>query len=222
MLFCGCSFLNEPKKKSVRVSYMVIGWTLRGTDERGRWRRSSGSGCRITDVSAGPLQIDPVPKSERNWLPVAVATAIVVVAAAVLFVILEHGKATRQVTPISAQPDPYASSLPITQVEMSQSANLAGGKVTYLDGHIANTGSRTVTSVTVQVLFRDVFHDVTQNETQPLMLIRTRDPYVDIEPVSAAPLKPGDERDFRLIFDTLADTWNGAYPEVRIVRVVSK
>jgi hypothetical protein len=168
------------------------------------------------------LQIDPEPKSERNWLPVAVATATVLVLAVALFLILEHGRTTRQITPISAQPDAYASSLPITQVAMSQSANLAGGKVTYLDGHIANTGSRTVTAVTVQVLFRDVFHDVAQNETQPLMLIRTREPYVDIEPVSAAPLKPGDQRDFRLIFDTLADTWNGAYPEVRVVRVASK
>jgi hypothetical protein len=168
------------------------------------------------------LQIDPVPKSERNWLPLAIATAVVLVVAVFFSLIFEHGKTTRQVTPISAQPDPYASNLPITQVIMSQAANLAGSKVTYLDGHIANTGSRTVTAVTMQVLFRDFYHDVAQNETQPLMLIRTRDPYVDIEPLSAAPLKPGDERDFRLIFDTLADTWNGAYPEVRIVRVVSK
>ena len=168
------------------------------------------------------MQINPLPKSERNWLPVAVATAVVLVVAVAFSLILEHGRTTRQITPISAQPDAYASSLPITQVVMSQAANLAGGKVTYLDGHIANSGSRTVTAVTVQVLFRDAFHDVTQNETQPLMLIRTREPYIDIEPVSAAPLRPGDERDFRLIFDTLADAWNGAYPEVRIVRVVSK
>jgi hypothetical protein len=32
-------------------------------------------------------------------------------------------------------------------------------------------------------------------------LIRARDPYVDVEPVSASPLKPGGEQDFRLIFD---------------------
>ena len=62
---------------------------------------------------------------------------------------------------------------------MSESTNLAGGKVTYLDGHIANTGPRTVTGITVQVLFRDFAHEVTQNETQPLKLIRTREPYVD-------------------------------------------
>ena len=173
-------------------------------------------------MSAGPLHIDPVPKSERNWLPIAIATAIVVVLVVGIGLVLEHGRTTGQVTPISARPDPYASSLPIAQLTMSQSANLAGGKVTYLDGHIANTGTRTVTGIMVQVLFRDVVREVAQNETQPLMLIRTREPYVDIEPVSAAPLKPGDERDFRLIFDTVADAWNGAYPEVRIVQVASK
>ena len=48
-------------------------------------------------------------------------------------------------TPISAAPDPYAASLPITNVVMSESGNLAGGKVTYIDGHITNTGNKTVT-----------------------------------------------------------------------------
>jgi hypothetical protein len=105
---------------------------------------------------------------------------------------------------------------------MSESGNLAGGKVTYVDGHIANKGTRTVTGLTVQVLFRDPAKEVTQNETQPLKLIRTRDPYVDLEPVSAAPLQPGDERDFRLIFDAVSPDWDGAYPEIRVIGVVSK
>jgi hypothetical protein len=105
---------------------------------------------------------------------------------------------------------------------MSESANLAGGKVTYVDGHIANTGTRTVTGVTVQVLFRNFTHEVAQNETQPLKLIRTREPYVDLEPVSAAPLKPGGEHDFRLIFDSVSPDWDGAYPEVRVIHVASE
>jgi hypothetical protein len=65
-------------------------------------------------------------------------------------------------------------------------------------------------------------HEVAQNETQPMKLIRTRDPYVDVQPISAAPLKPGDSQEFRLIFDTLANTWDGAYPEIRIVHVDTK
>ncbi len=149
----------------------------------------------------------------------AIAAAAVVVAAAVMIFVLERGKAGGTVTPISAAADPYAASLPITGLVMSESGNLAGGKVTYLDGHIANAGSRTVTGITVQVLFRNVAKEVAQNETQPLKLIRMRDPYIDLEPVSAAPLKPGDQHDFRLIFDAVSTDWDGVYPEIRIVRV---
>ena len=151
---------------------------------------------------------------ERNWIPLAVAAAVVLT--------LEHGRTTATVTPISAVPDLYSASLPITGLAMSESANLAGGKVTYLDGHLANTGSRTVTAITVQVLFRSYTHEVAQNETQPLKLIRIRDPYVDLEPVSAAPLAPGAEADFRLIFDAVSPDWDGAYPEVRVLHVETK
>jgi hypothetical protein len=173
-------------------------------------------------VSTGPQLVRPDAPSERNWLPLAVAAAVVLALAAGLVLILSRGKSAPQVTPISASADPYAASLPITKLVMSESANLAGGKVTYLDGHIANQGNRTVTGITVQVLFRNVAHEVAQNETQPLKFIRMREPYIDVEPVSAAPLKPGGEQDFRLIFDAVSDDWDGAYPEVRILRVDSK
>ncbi len=105
---------------------------------------------------------------------------------------------------------------------MSESANFAGGKVTYVDGHIANKGDKTVTGITVQVAFRDIGNQLVQKETLPLMLIRTREPYVDTQPVSANPLKPGDERDFRIILDSVTQDWNGQYPEVRVIQVTSK
>jgi hypothetical protein len=159
---------------------------------------------------------------ERNWLPMAIAAAVVLILAAVAVLVLEHGRGSVTVTPISAAIDPYAASLPVTGLAMSQSDNRVGGKMTYIDGHIANTGSRTVTGVTMQVLFRTFAHEVAQNETLPLMLVRTRDPYVDVEPVSAAPLKPGGEQDFRLIFDAVSPDWDGGYPEIRIIRVEGK
>lgn len=151
-----------------------------------------------------------------------IAAAAVVVIAVIVIVIMEHGQTKTTVTPISATPDPYAVSLPITNVVMSESGNLAGGKVTYIDGHIANDGAKTVTGVWAQVLFRNAANEVAQNETQPLKWIRTRDPYVDLEPAAAAPMKPGEGRDFRMIFDTVTPDWNGAYPEIRIVRVDAK
>ena len=175
-------------------------------------------------MSSGPdLQLVPAAEPrERNWIPLAVAAAVVLIAAAAVVLTLEHGKRAATVTPISAAQDAYAASLPITGLAMSESANLAGGKVTYLDGHIANAGSRTVTGITVQVLFRSFAHEVAQNETQPLKIIRMREPYIDVEPVSAAPLKPGDERDFRLIFDAVSQDWDGAYPEVRVIHVETR
>jgi len=182
-------------------------------------------GCKIAHVST-PIELVSTPQKEkRNWLPLLVATAIVlsIAAAALLLNLRQTGSRSNEaVAPINAPLDPYAANLPLTGLAMSESANLAGGKVTYLDGTIANTGSRTVTSVTVQVLFRDAAQEVAQNENQPLRLIRAREPSIDVEPLSAAPLKPGDSRPFRLVFDSVKPDWDGAYPEIRILHVETR
>ena len=155
-------------------------------------------------------------------MPLAIAAGVIVVVAAVAIFIMERGKGPAAVTPISAQADPYAASLSVADVKMRESSNLAGGKVTYIDGHITNNGNKTVTGISMQVLFRNVANEVAQNETQAVKWIRTRDPYIDLEPVSAAPLKPGEGRDFRLIFDAVTEGWNGVYPDLRIVHVDAK
>ena len=173
-------------------------------------------------MSTGP-QLIPTPEPrERNWLPLAIAASVVLVMGAIVVLVFQHGRTSGKVTPISASPDPYAVELPISHLAMSESANFLGGKVTYVDGHIENKGSRTVTGITVQILFSDFTGQVTQNETQPLKFIRMRDPYIDVEPVAAAPLAPGAGQDFRLIFDSLSPDWNGAYPEIRIIHVDAK
>ncbi len=175
-------------------------------------------------MESGP-EIELIPRAEsreRNWAPLAIAAGVVVLLAVAVILTLEHGRKPVSIAPVSAPLDPYAGSLPISGLVMSESANLAGGKVTYVDGHITNTGNRTVSGITAQILFRDAAHEVTQNETQRLQLIRTRDPYVDLEPVSADPLVPGTQRDFRLIFDGVSRDWDGAYPEIRILHVDSK
>lgn len=170
-------------------------------------------------MNTGPQLVRSAEPAERNWLPLAIAAGVVLVAAVLVVFVLERGHTGPSIAPINAAADPYAASLPITNLVMSESSNLAGGKVTYVDGHIANRGSKTVTGVSVQVLFHNVAHEVAQNETQPMKLIRTRQPYVDLQPVADSPLKPGDERDFRLIFDTVNPDWDGAYPELRILHV---
>ena len=152
-------------------------------------------------------------------MPLAIAAVAVLAIAAVVILVMQRSAGRATVSPVDAPAHPYADNLPITNLQMSESSNLAGSKVTYLDGHIANKGNRTVSRVSVQVLFRNPAREVAQNETQLLYIIRTRDPYVDTEPLSAAPLKPGEERDFRLIFDRVTPDWDGAYPQLRILHV---
>ena len=182
-------------------------------------RCSLSNGCKIRVVSDGPELISSAPARERNWIPLAIAAAAVLIVAAVVIVVMEHGQRGPTVAAVNAPADPYATNLAISALQMSESGNLAGSKVTYLDGHIVNTGNRTVTGISVQVLFRNAAQEVAQNETHSLSIIRTRDPYVDTEPLSAAPLKPGDGRDFRLIFDRVTPDWDGAYPQLKILRV---
>jgi hypothetical protein len=155
---------------------------------------------------------------ERGGFPLAawgVAALIVVVLVGAL---VYFGRKKPEAAPNTLQPaDAYAASLPLSQFAMSESENLTGGKLTYLDGHIGNTGDRTVTAVTVQVVFRNDEDLAPQIDTLPLTLIRVKEPYIDIEPVSAAPLKPGDDREFRLTFETVPENWNLQMPEVRVI-----
>lgn len=170
-------------------------------------------------MNTGPQLIRPAETRERNWLPIIIAAGAVVLIVVFFVLATQRGQKAPTVASIHAPTDPYSAHLPISNVAMSEASNLAGGKVTYVDGHIVNTGDKTVTGVAVQVLFRNAAHEVAQNETQQLKLIRTRQPYIDVEAVSANPIKPGESRDFRLIFDTVTQDWDGAYPELRILKV---
>jgi uncharacterized protein DUF2393 len=159
-------------------------------------------------------------REKGNWLPWIVAGAVVLVALLILIFFTRHKRSEVPQSATQMVPaDAYAANLPITNLQMSEASNFAGGKVTYIDGHIANHGAQTITGIVAQVAFRSYTGEFAQRETLPLQLIRTREPYVDTQPVSAQPLKPGDERDFRLIFDNVSPDWNQTYPEIRIIQI---
>lgn len=158
-------------------------------------------------------------RESRSPIPWVIAGVLVLGALGLLVVLGHHPEPANPGGAGLAPADPYAASLPITNLQMSQAGNMVGSQNTYIDGQISNQGTRTVTGITVQVAFRDVGNQLVQKETMPLNLIRTRQPYVDTQPVGAAPIRPGDSREFRLIFDHVAQDWNQNYPEVRIIAV---
>lgn len=116
----------------------------------------------------------------------------------------------------------YAKDLAISNLHMSEASTISGAKQTYIDGNITNSGADTLTGITVQVAFRDFTGKIGQKSTMPLVLIRTHQPSIDIEPVSAAPIGPGQTREFRLIFDHVTDEWNQQYPEIRVIAIETK
>lgn len=173
-------------------------------------------------LNSGSISGSNAPEEKPNRLPLAIAGALVVVVGLLVLILSIRHKPASQVTAIDAPADPYATKLIISGLAMSESSNLAGGKVTYLDGHIANQGDRTVSGITVQVIFRNYAKEVAQKETLPLTLVRMREPYIDTEPVAAAPLKPSGEHDFRLIFDNVSPDWAGAMPDLRVLSIEMK
>ena len=182
----------------------------------------AGDAAAAEQPKAGPA-IFGLQAEERARFPVAAWIVAALIVAVVVGVLGLAGRRKPAAAPDTLQPaDAYAANLPLTEFTMSEAENLSGGKLTYLDGHIDNTGGRTVTGVTVQVVFGNDVGLPPEIYTVPLTLIRTRQPYIDTEPVSADPLKPGDDREFRLTFETVPENWNTVMPQVRIIEVDSR
>ena len=160
----------------------------------------------------------PPQEEPRSRVPLIIgAVVVLLVMGAVALLSRHNGEHTEQAGLVVA--DPYAASLSVSDLKMSTAQNFAGGEVTYLEGKIENKGSRALTGMTVQVGFFNQLNELVQKESMPLPVIRTRDPYIDTVPLSAAPLKPGASLEFRLTFEHVSADWNRNYPEVRIIQV---
>lgn len=177
-------------------------------------------------TDAGPsgfLNPSTPPKEPHAYLPWAIAGIIIaVIVAVILLTSPSPGPPPNPGGAGLAQPAPYARYLAISNLHMSQSSTYLGATQTYIDGDIVNHGDKTLTGITIQVAFRDFTGQIGQKNTMPLSLIRTHQPYVESEPVSAAPIAPGQTREFRLIFESIPSEWNQQYPEIRVIAVQTK
>lgn len=153
-------------------------------------------------------------ESRPPIVPIAVGAVAVLVVVG-LFVFFGR-KGPETVT--GSAPDPYAANLAISGVSMSTANNFAGQQVTYIEGKITNNGNKTVNNAVMQIVFHDSLGQVAQKDTQRLMAITTREPYIDTAPLSSAPLKPGQTREFRLTFEHISGDWNTQLPELTVVK----
>jgi hypothetical protein len=169
-----------------------------------------------------PPQTEP---SRGPWLGLGIG-AVIICAIIAYLIVSSRSSPTRYSTPItiaqSAQQDPYARQLEISDVKMAQAQNILGGTMTYLEAKIANKGDKTVVGATIEVTFKNSLGQVVQRESQPLMIITQREPAMDIVAVNNSPLKLGDTKDLQLTFEHISADWNRQYPELRVTTVVTK
>ncbi len=149
-------------------------------------------------------------------IPIAIGAVAVLVA---IGIIMFFSRGSSRQADVPAAADPYAASLPISDVKMSTADNFAGQQVTYIEGKITNNGGKTVKNAVLQITFHDSLGQVAQKENQRLMVITTREPYIDTAPLSSAPLKPSQTREFRLTFEHVSGDWNMQVPEVSVLKI---
>jgi len=152
-------------------------------------------------------------KEESNRLPIiiGIAAEVIVVGAIAFF--------TRSSPRNLNQPHPYAANLKLSDLKMSAAENFVGASVTYLDGTIANSGDKTVTSANAHLTFKDSVGQVAQIEDIPVQILQTSGPYPDVVSLAAAPLTPGQSKPFRLTLEHVSYSWNHEYPALEITDV---
>ena len=150
---------------------------------------------------------------ERNWVPMALGGALV------LIVLVAIGVIARSKSAQGPKPDTYAAQLQVSNLHMATAENFAGGSVTYIEGTINNAGDKKVTGAQVQVLFKNSLNEIAQKETLPVMVVMPNTPYVDYGTLDRAPLAPHQSRGFRLTLEHVSADWDGQIPQVKVVAV---
>lgn len=160
----------------------------------------------------------PSPEQKRNWVPllVGVAAVIIAVGAIVLF--------SRHKTPAGTGPNPYAQQLKLSDIKLSAAENYMGGTVTYLDFNITNTGDKALVGADVNAQFKNTLGEVVQKETIPLHVLVENQlaGYPDLVDMSRAPIGPGQTKTVRITLEHISDDWDRSYPQMELVNLQLK
>ena len=109
-------------------------------------------------------------QSRPPLIPIAIGVVTVLV---VIGLFIFFGRSGTTEYAASGTADPYAANLTISDVAMSTAANFAGQEVTYIEGKIANHGSKTVSNILLQLVFHDALGQVVQREQPEITIVRT-------------------------------------------------
>jgi hypothetical protein len=98
----------------------------------------------------------------------------------------------------------YAPQIHFTDIQMSRGENFLNQQVTNIAGVAANDGPRRIQALDVSVDFREFSGKVVLHETRRLLGNRE------------APFQAGQSRNFQLSFESVPDSWNQYYPDLKV------
>lgn len=155
--------------------------------------------------------------SREGGLPwAAVGIGFVALAILVALVVLLSHKPQRQG---AGAPSPYAAHIQLQNVKLSQAENFVGGTVTFIEGLVTNNGDKTVTRGTVEIVLQNPAGDIAQQEEVPLQVLDRAGPYPQAIDLRLSPLKPQQQREFRLTLSSVASDWNRQIPKLTVMQV---
>ena len=154
-----------------------------------------------------------MPRNDHGVSTLTIIILIVsVLLAALMYVLVthQHEVATRPATaaasrpPLTADQKAQLSKITFADFQMSAAANYLGHTETYLDGSVANAGTKPVKNLEVELNFVDTINQVVLRETaHPL--------------ANSVALHPGETHAFRVTFEHMPMDWNQAPPSAKAV-----
>lgn len=152
-------------------------------------------------------------KIETSRLPIPislVAGAVVVALGFGAWSFYDYWARKHAPTPpvLTAEAKQYVHNLKLSEVEMKAAESYMKQKVVEITGMITNNGSRPISLVEINCVFRDAYGQVVLREPMAIVGRRT------------GTLAPGDKKSFRLAFDTIPESWNQSLPDLVIAQIV--
>ena len=151
-----------------------------------------------------------MPTEERSRLPVAFGAGIAVVALLIGIVLVINrysssaDSSIEKPLPWGAAEQAYAPQIHFLEPKMSRAANFLNQEVTFVFGTVENSGNKRIRQIEITLEFHDVFNQVVLRDKERLFVS------------TAPPLKPGEQRDFQLSFESVPEQWNMVYPTIRV------
>jgi hypothetical protein len=108
---------------------------------------------------------------------------------------------------LGEQENKYAEQIHVSDLRMSRATNLVKQEFTYINGVLANDGTRVIRDVEVVTEFRDQFNQVVLREIHRPFGTVTK---------AGDPLLAGQRREFQLTFEHVPADWNQQYPIIRV------